>query len=262
MVGYGGVVRDESIDLQSAAEQLGVHYQTAYKWVRSGRLPADLVEGRYVLDPGAVETLARRRARPAAPRSRRPRSGFAELSSQLFGYLIAGEESLARKLVSGLVADGVSVTTVMQEVLAPALTRIGDEWHAGRLTIWEEHRASATVERILGEHQPNPRGRRRGTAVVAALSGDRHGIPAAMAAAALREDNWHVHHLGADVPPDELLRFTDQTPVDLVVLTATMPQSVARADRVATRVRAKGLGALVGRPGGSLVELRDLARRK
>jgi excisionase family DNA binding protein len=28
------------VDLQTAAARLGVHYQTAYRWVRDGSLPA------------------------------------------------------------------------------------------------------------------------------------------------------------------------------------------------------------------------------
>ena len=31
------------LELQAAANALGVHYQTAYRWVRSGRLAAELV---------------------------------------------------------------------------------------------------------------------------------------------------------------------------------------------------------------------------
>ncbi len=118
-----------------------------------------------------------------------------------------GDERTARRLASSLLADGVLLTTVTTELLVPALTHIGSEWHAGRLPIWVEHRASAIVQRILGEHDPNPRGRRRGTAMVAALSGDHHGLPTSMAAAALREDNWKVQHLGADMPADELVTF-------------------------------------------------------
>ena len=68
---------------------------------------------------------------------------------------MAGDERDARRLVEGLTEEGVSVTTVAQEVLTPALRRIGEEWSAGRLTVSEEHRAAAIVERILGEHHPD-----------------------------------------------------------------------------------------------------------
>ncbi|MGY9023882.1 MAG: helix-turn-helix domain-containing protein, partial [Candidatus Nanopelagicales bacterium] len=52
---------DERLDLQSAADQLGVHYQTAYRWVRSGRLPAEMVDGRYLVSPAEMIKLDKSR---------------------------------------------------------------------------------------------------------------------------------------------------------------------------------------------------------
>jgi methanogenic corrinoid protein MtbC1 len=160
----------------------------------------------------------------------------------------------------GLVDDGVSVTTVTQEVFVPALRLIGAEWHAGKLPIWVEHRASAIVHQLLGEHHPRPRGRRRGTAMVAALSGDQHALPTAMAAAALREDNWRVHHLGADMPGAELVQFCRQHPVDVAVLTVTNDAARGSAGRTARALEAEGVRTLVGHPGSTLADLQELAR--
>lgn len=249
-----------SLGLQEVAEQLGVHYQTAYRWVRSGRLPSALVRGQYEVTPAAVARFAAQRAEPKRPAARSPRGGFSRLSDRIFRQLVAGDERDARRLVEGLADDGVSVTTVAQDVLTPALRRIGDEWSAGRLTVSEEHRASAIVERILGEHHPTPRGRRRGTAVVATPAGERHSLPSAMAAAALREDNWHVHHLGADVPGADLLRFVSAHPVDLVVLTVTASDARPALDEVVEQIEAAGLRVLVGVAGARLDELQRLAR--
>ena len=251
---------DGALGLQEVADELGVHYQTAYRWVRSGRLPSALVGGRYEVTPAAVARFAAQRAEPRRPAPRAPRGGFGRLSDRMYQCLASGDERDARRLVEGLAEDGVSVTTVAQDVLTPALRRIGEEWSAGRLTISEEHRASAIVERILGEHHPTPRGRRRGTAVVVALAGDRHTLPTAMAAAALRDDNWHVHHLGADVPEADLMRFIDAHPVDLVVLTVTTPDVRPAVDGVVAQLEAAGRRVLVGAAGARLDELQHSAR--
>lgn len=251
---------DETIDLQAAAARLGVHYQTAYKWVRSGELRATMVMGSYRLDGSVVDRFAERRARPVRPAQRRSRADLAELSKRVFAHLVAGEEREARRLVDGLLDAGVSITTAAQEVLVPPLAQIGDQWGAGRLEVSVEHRACAIVERILGAHYPNPRGRRRGAAVIAALSGDRHALPTTMAAVALREDNWRVHHLGADLPAAELLSFCHRQPFDLAVLTVTC--SCIRDASISTAAELEGLGVptLVGGPGRTLLELQRLAR--
>lgn len=247
------------LELQEAADALGVHYQTAYRWVRSGRLPAQLVDNRYLVsrqDLDAVEASRRRPAAPTTP-SRRRVERQAEL---MHDALLDGDEATVRKLARRLVDDGTGIVELIQSVFVPPLRHIGQAWHDGELPIWIEHRASAIVERTLGELAPNPRGRRRGTAMIAAVAGDQHSLPTTMAAVALREANWHVHHLGANMPGDELVRFCAEHDVDLAVLSLTNPDVSELADDTAVRIRAVGTSTIVGGPGRSLEQLVDEAR--
>jgi excisionase family DNA binding protein len=51
------------MNLKEAARRLGVHYQTAYRWVRSGELVAVRIGARYAVSDAAIERLrAQRRA--------------------------------------------------------------------------------------------------------------------------------------------------------------------------------------------------------
>ena len=250
---------DGLIDLRAAAAQLGVHYQTAYGWVRTGRLRAELVAGRYMIARDALDAVVvQRSARhdPQPPGAKRLRHS----AERMHEALLAGDEPAARRVALGLVNEGTSMVDVIQTVFVPSLIDIGQSWHDGRLTISVEHRASAIVERILGELAPNPRGRRRGTAVVAAISGDHHSLPTSMAAMALRDDNWHVEHLGANMPPDELVRFCAAHVVDLTVITSTNLDTAGAADDAAVALRAAGTPTIVGRPGRTLTDLVKLAR--
>ena len=250
----------EELDLRDAAKQLGVHYQTAYKWVRSGALEASMVEGQYRLSQDEVTAYGRSRREAVTPD--KPRSlhrNYERLQQRLFDYLSDGDETKARRMMVELAAaDGLTHTT--EQVLAPVLRQVGEQWVAGRLSIGVEHRASAIVERILGELHPNPRGRRRGSAVVASLTGERHGLPIVMAANALREDNWHVDHLGADLPGDEIVRFCHERETDLAVLSVVLPSNEGRVEAVADELRNHGVRTLIGRPGASLIALQELAR--
>jgi excisionase family DNA binding protein len=253
-------VSSNTLGLEEAAKRLGVHYQTAYGWVRSGELPAVLVGGRYQLTAEDVDQLDRRRARPTSPPVRRPRQGFEPLSAHMFELLVEGDEREVRRTVGRLIGTGVPLATIVQEVFVPVLRRVGEEWHENGLSVAAEHRASAIVERVLGDRVPAPPGRRRGTAVVAAMAGDRHALPTSMAAVALREDRWHVHHLGADLPNGALIGFCDDHDVDLVVLTVTAGHADATARRTADILEERGVRVLVGHPGARLDELQQLAR--
>ena len=249
---------DAQLELREAARALGVHYQTAYRWVRSGELPAQVVGKQYVVSQRDVDELKKRRAAPAPPRKPTAKR-VAQQAKRVHVALLDGDESSVRQIARSLVTDGTGVVELIQSVIAPPLRQIGEAWHRGELDIWVEHRASAIVERTLGDLVPNPRGRRRGTAMVASISGDLHSLPTTMAAIALREANWNVEHLGADMPEEELVRFCTAHDVDLAVISVTNLEVAQRADALASRLQAAGTPTLVGGTGSSLEQLVTVA---
>ncbi len=243
-----------TVELRAAAAELGVHYQTAYRWVRNGRLPATMVAGKYCVSRSDLDELAQLRVRPTrvSPPSPQRLDGQA---SRMHEALTSGDDRTARQIARRLVQEGTPVKDLIVEVLSPPLRRIGQSWHDGEISIWVEHRASATVERILGELTPTPRGRRRGTVMVAAVSGDLHALPTAMAAAALRADNWRVQHLGANMPPGDLVDFCGTHDVTVAVLTVTHSEVAGVAERAAKALRKAAVPVVVGGPGRSLDDL-------
>lgn len=244
------------MDLRDAAEALGVHYQTAYGWVRDGTLAARKVGRGYEVSDADVRALvARRRHGDEPSRPIRVRDWAAQAQA-LYAAITGGEETRARHQVERL-ASGVPVVDLCERVIAPALRRVGDEWAAGRVSIAQEHRASAICERLLAAQIRQPAGRPRGTAVVATPPGERHGLPALMAAACLREDRWLVHHLASDLPAAEVARLADQVSASLVVLSCATEEGSRRAQEETRFIAASRphLNVLAGRPGDSLRDL-------
>ena len=248
-----------AVELRAAAAELGVHYQTAYRWVRNGRLPATMVAGKYLVSRSALDDFARLRTLPKpvpAPTLQR----LDGQATRMYEALRTGDDPTARQIARRLIEDGTPVKDLIVEVLSPPLRRIGESWHAGEISIWVEHRASAIVERIVGDLTPTPRGRRRGTVMVAAVSGDLHALPTAMAAAALRADNWRVEHLGANMPPDELVDFCSTHDITVAVVSVTNSAAEGVAEKAARALRKAGTPVVVGGPGRTLDELIDAVR--
>lgn len=244
----------DALDLDDVAKEIGVHYQTVYRWVRAGKLPADMVQGRYRVMRHDLTAFIKARRTPKRPRP--PGAPRLERAAEtMHTALSTGDEFAARDLARALVAEHTPIVDLVQLVLVPPLQSISQDCHDGKLSIWVEHRASAIAERILGEVAPRPRGRRRGTVMVAAVSGDRHSLATTMAAVALRENNWWVHHLGADMPPDELVQFCDEHKIDVAVLTVINPEYTELTDTTATRIRKSGTPVVVGNPKRTLHEL-------
>jgi excisionase family DNA binding protein len=71
---------EDSVNLKQAALRLGVHYQTAYRWVRSGELVAVKVGTRYEVSEASLERFVNRRAELVAERSVEPSAAASPLA--------------------------------------------------------------------------------------------------------------------------------------------------------------------------------------
>lgn len=250
-----------SVDLQTAADRLGVHYQTAYRWVRDGSLEAVKRGSVYDIAEDALVSFQAKRAAPAPPPPRAHVRSWAHQVDRLYALLIAGDELGARQLVDRLREGAIEPLELCEELFGPTLHRVGVAWETGRISVAEEHRAAAMAERLLARLAVHPRGRPRGICVVGTPPREEHGLPASMAAVVLRADRWQVHHLGTQVPILDLIELTGALRANLVVLSMTNAEVLAMADALSAQIREQaGAEVLVGRPGASLRDLVRLAR--
>lgn len=142
------------------------------------------------------------------------------------------------------------VTSALEEVVSPMLRWVGDEWHAGRLSVAHEHAATGRVRARLESLLADQRGGSRGTAVLACAPGEQHDVGLLMLAVALRADGWRVEYLGADTPLGQALDFAASVGACVVGLSATRRESArALADAAALLAPPPELRLVVGGAG-------------
>ena len=190
------------VTLAEAAEQLDVHYMTAYRYVRTGRMLAEKRGGKWWVAP---DDLAAVIAEGTGARRRSPQSaeGPREFMVEPFTVrLIAGDTAGCWDLINDALSGGATPAEVHTRLLQTALVRVGEGWQQGKLSVSDEHRATATAYRLLGQLGPlfRHRGRRRGTVVLGSISGDPHAMPTAMLADLLSDRRFEVIDLGANTP--------------------------------------------------------------
>ncbi len=195
------MARRDPITLHAAAERLGVHYMTAYRYVRTGRLPATRDGGQWRVDPSDVERFRRASSSP------RPRGSRGRAPERLEQRLLAGDVAGAWSVVETALVSGATPAEVHLDVLTPALRSIGERWAGGEVSVAEEHRATAAAHRIIGQLGPRfaHRGRTRGTVVIGAPAGELHALPSAIVADLLRDARYSVADLGANAPPESFV---------------------------------------------------------
>jgi excisionase family DNA binding protein len=187
--------------LREAAEFLGVHYMTVYRYIRTGRLPAHQAGSQWQISAVDLKRFGRVKiARGGRGKRFRLDSNAAE---RLVARLLVSDENGCWGIVQEALAGGAAPRDVYVDLFGPALRMIGDLWARGAITVADEHRASVVVHRLVGRLGPlfRPRGPRTGTVIVGAPAGEVHGLPTAFAADILRSQGLEVVDLGADVPP-------------------------------------------------------------
>lgn len=199
---------DDRLSLQEAADLLGVHYMTAYRYVRTGRLVAGRVGNQWYVPRSSITSMRP----PSAPGrgTRATTSHTRDYTGELTTFLIAGDEAEAWRLAQNALASAFTPEQLYLDVLGPAMRAVGDEWEADRISVAQEHRASALAYRLIGRLGPAfvKRGPSRGLVVLGTAAGDRHGLATALVADPLRGHHFAVADLGADTPAASFAEVT------------------------------------------------------
>jgi len=188
-----------------------------------------------------AEDAERSRTGPALPRA------YQEQAMEAVRALTpeALESTLRRAMLS------LGAVPFVEEVIAPLLVEIGNEWHEGRITIAHEHAASVSILQLLGGmaralEVPGAAPR----IVIATPPGELHAFGAMIAAAVAAHDGWHVTWLGSDLPVEQIAAGAGQGGARAVALSAAASCSdLARELRTLRALLPQHVPLLVGGAG-------------
>lgn len=134
--------------------------------------------------------------------------------------------ALARSLDSTALNDtlrrsraALGLSAFVESIAVPLLRSVGDGWHAGRLTLSQEHLVTSILYDVITESMrslPKQSGARK--LLVTTTAGERHAIGAALVGAAAAVEGWNVLYLGADLPAAEIAIAATSAGVILVAI--------------------------------------------
>jgi methanogenic corrinoid protein MtbC1 len=136
-------------------------------------------------------------------------------------------------------------------VIAPVQERLGLEWAAGRVSVAQEHAATAINERVVAVLAPrrlDGAGRvpHRGRVTVGCVDGEWHAFPARLVAEVLLLHGWRVDYLGAQTPTPHLVAHLHRTNPDAVLLSGSLPTHLPTAHAAVTACQAIGVPVMAG----------------
>ena len=167
----------------------------------------------------------------------------------------AGERTLEQIVAAGLKGEAGPATrrllettdamTVVDEILIPALDRVGADFEAGRVflpqLIQAAGAAQAAFEVIRGRLSAQPGGEdtRKGTIVLATVKGDIHDIGKNIVKVLLENYGYPVVDLGKDVEPAAVVEAAKRHSAPLVGLSALMTTTLGSMEETIRLLRAE-----------------------
>jgi DNA-binding transcriptional MerR regulator len=139
------------------------------------------------------------------------------LISALREYSAAGIDSELSRLAALL-----RPIDLLQDVVMPVLTQVGDDWHRGRTRIAQEHLMSSAVRNLLGTFlrlYASPDASVH--LMFATPAGERHEIATLGAAMLAASAGLGISYLGADLPAREIVHGVEATGATVLVLGLT-----------------------------------------
>lgn len=123
-----------------------------------------------------------------------------------------------------------SAATICERVIVPVMYQVGELWHAGEITIAQEHLASqlleTTARKLIGLLQPAPGSRR---VLLACFAEDEHTLPLYGIALHLAQASFRTVILDARTPPSAVRQSVDALHPVCVGLSVTIAPPPHRA---------------------------------
>ena len=138
--------------------------------------------------------------------------------------LVAPDAAGAFLIVDGESGRGASFESICLEIVQPALYEIGRLWQSARVSVAQEHVATAICQSVLARtFQPVEVSRTPERTLVASCpDGELHGLGLRMIADFAQHQGWRVHYLGTSVPLDHLRSFVESHDPDVVAISTSL----------------------------------------
>lgn len=108
---------------------------------------------------------------------------------------------------------------MVRHVALPLMDDVGEDWHAGRLSIAQEHMTSSLLRNLIGGLIPlYRRSSVAGKVLFATPSGEHHEFGILLSAMLAAGGGLGIVYLGADLPADEILTAAQKTAPQAVIM--------------------------------------------
>lgn len=184
---------------------------------------------------GTAEATARAYAYAAAPDA-------GDTAGEFLDAIVAGSRRRAFEVADAALAGGMGIRALYLDVFQPALREIGRLWQQNRITVADEHLATAITQAAMARLYERLFAAAAGhgpSMIAACAEGERHEVGLRMVCDILELEGWDTVFLGAAVPTPDLVRLICERKPEVVALSASIGPNVPGVETAIRSIREK-----------------------
>jgi MerR family transcriptional regulator, light-induced transcriptional regulator len=165
---------------------------------------------------------------------------LSEVQALYLQAILHGHRQAAVGIATECMRQGHGVADIFADVLQESMYAVGRLWESNRITVAQEHLATAVTQYVVAHlyplipTAPNPSGRM----VITGVEGEQHQLGPNMVADVLESTGWDVQFLGTNTPLAGVLQAIGEHRASVLGISATMLFNLPNVRRLIEQGRA------------------------
>ena len=188
-----------------------------------------------------------------------PERGKSDPAGELYRGVMLGNTPQMASLAASCIEHGATVQSLIDDVLIPAITEVGDKYSRKEYFLPQLIRSAEAMQSAMAYLEPlmaaeENSGRAKTPVIIATVKGDIHDIGKNIVAVMLKNYDFDVIDLGKDVPAEVILDTAVAKGVKVILLSALMTTTMGNMRDVINLAKERGLDQLKFVVGGAVVD--------
>ena len=185
--------------------------------------------------------------------------GKLDPAGELYRAVMLGNTPQMAALAGACIESGATVQSLVDDVLIPAITEVGDKYSRKEYFLPQLIRSAEAMQSAMAYLEPlmaseNSAGREKTPVIIATVKGDIHDIGKNIVAVMLKNYDFEVIDLGKDVPAEVIVDTAVAKGVSVILLSALMTTTMGNMREVIELARKRELDQLKFIVGGAVVD--------
>ncbi len=165
---------------------------------------------------------------------------FLDLSGQYLNFILIKQRNKARQLILNKVESGIKIKDLYLHVFEPVQKEIGRLWQLGKITVADEHYATAVTQLIISELYTyifQDKKKKKGKFAAACIQGELHEIGLRMITDICEIEGWDTFFLGTNSPSQSIVKFVESNRIDVLGLSVSLTPNLIHLEGLINSIR-------------------------